>query len=76
MRIYTRLPHKRVLTPIPTEWTRMLLLFQWQRLRPAVMRLGKDAFRKPHIYLYLVIISIFVSTAMLINLLSLTGRRV
>lgn len=54
----------------------MLLLFQWQRLRPAVMRLGKDAFRKPHIYLYLVIISIFVSTAMLINLLSLTGRRV
>lgn len=40
MRIYTELLHKRVLTPMPTDWARMLLRFQWQRLHPAAMRPG------------------------------------
>lgn len=34
--------HKTVLTLIPMECTRMLLLCQWQRLHPAVMKRGKE----------------------------------
>lgn len=41
MIFYTHPHHKRVQTRVPTAWIWILLLSQWLRLRPAVMRRGK-----------------------------------